>query len=563
MIALLIAASLAQSADRGGLLGLEREFVELVEKLTPAVVRVGDAFSGVVLDARGYLLTDRAAAGEPREALEVWFPSGRSGRADVIRTDAATGTALLKLRGRGYPFLPPGDSGEVRPGDWALVLGNAFSSAREGQPSVTVGVIAAARKSALYLTAAVNPGNEGGPVVASTGELIGVTMRTRGDGDLGQAIPIGAIRAAYGSVDEVKTLFRAPRSRSSRPPRFSGFLEDGIGEAARRVAPSLASLLVKRKAPAPVAEEKKKEEGATPSEKKEPPPSPPDRSRRPPGLPPPPPAFQLAPRTAPLTAVVVRPDGLLVASAHFLKDDVEGVEAVLADGSRHPARLLGRDETRGIALLQVEAKGLAVPELRSDPEVGELVAALGSPFGGEEREPLLVSTGVLSNRGRLNRRLSALQTDAAVNPANAGGALVDLRGRVVGILVLAEVETYGINSGVGFALPVQGLLDSIPELERGRVVKAGYLGVITSPFLLPDGGVQLEEISADTPAAGAGLRKGDVLLSFNGEELADLRRFQYLIRGQPAGSLVRLVVRREGKGLDVAVTLGVRPENPK
>jgi S1-C subfamily serine protease len=562
MIALLLAASLAQNADRGGLIGLEREFVELVEKLTPAVVRVGETFSGVVLDARGYVLTDRAAAEKPREAVEVWFPRGRSGLADVVRADPATGTALLRLRGRGYPFLPPGDSGEVRPGDWALVLGNAFSSAREGQPSVTVGVIAAVRRSSLYLTAAVNPGNEGGPVVGSTGELIGVTMRARGDGDLGQAIPIAAIRAAYGSLDEVKTLFRAPRSRSSRPPRFSGFLEDGIGEAARRVAPCLASLVVKRKPPEPVAEEKKKEEGAAPSDKKEPAPTPPDRSRRPPGLPPPPPTFRLAPRTAPLTAVVVRADGLLVASAHFLQDDVESVEAVLADGSRHPARLLGRDDTRGIALLKVEAEGLAVPELRADPEVGELVAAIGCPFGGAETERLLVSTGVLSNRGRLNRRLSALQTDAAVNPANAGGALVDLRGRVVGILVLAEVETYGINSGVGFALPVPGLLESITGLQAREVVKPGYLGVVTSAFLLPGGGVQLEDVAPETPAAVAGLKKGDVLLSFNGEELADLRRFQYLIRGQPAGTAVRLVVRREGKGFDVTVTLAVRPENP-
>jgi S1-C subfamily serine protease len=266
----------------------------------------------------------------------------------------------------------------------------------------------------------------------------------------------------------------------------------------------------------------------------------------------------------------------------------EEVFVEFADGNRVPAEIVGDDPNADVALLKVNPAGLGLTPLRlghSDRlQVGEPVAAIGSPFG--ERQSL--SVGVISAVDRNIESLTrfqignAIQTDAAINPGNSGGPLLDARGRVIGVNAQIKSESGG-GEGVGFAVPVDAVARSLRELRQDGRVEYGYLGVTTLalwPQLarrldleVRDGGL-VQEVEEDSPAEEAGLRGGgaeiefqatplstggDVVVAVNGRRLTRTQDLADVISSMSAGERVRLDVLRDGKRRTIEVELGQRP----
>jgi S1-C subfamily serine protease len=266
----------------------------------------------------------------------------------------------------------------------------------------------------------------------------------------------------------------------------------------------------------------------------------------------------------------------------------EDVFVEFADGNRVPAEIVGDDPNADVALLKVDPAGLRLTPLElgsSDSlQVGEPVAAIGSPFG--ERQSL--SIGVISAVDRNIESLTrfqignAIQTDAAINPGNSGGPLLDSRGRVIGVNAQIKSESGG-GEGVGFAIPVDAVSRSLRELREDGRVEYGYLGVTTLP-LWPqlarrldlearDGGL-VQEVEEDSPAEEAGLRGGgeeiefqatplrtggDVIVAVDGRRLTRSEDLADVISAMSAGQRVRLDVLRDGKRRTIEVELGQRP----
>ena len=266
----------------------------------------------------------------------------------------------------------------------------------------------------------------------------------------------------------------------------------------------------------------------------------------------------------PTTGLVVREDGLIVTTSFATHRNPRHIIVSLADGRSLVAKVLGRDDARGLVLLRVDAEGLPVPRFAA-PEalrVGRWAVAMGRGLGRPwaDASPPAVSRGIVSGLHRVGGR--ALQTSAAVSPVNYGGPLVAIDGSVLGVLVplaldggMASVDIY--DSGIGFAIPAPDLLRLLPRLERGEHLKPGFLGV--DPDRLSKDGVRVAAVVPGSPAAGAGLAQGDVILSVDGEKTGLFWQLRRLLGSRCAGDALELEVRRGTETRTVEVTLGEAP----
>jgi S1-C subfamily serine protease len=296
---------------------------------------------------------------------------------------------------------------------------------------------------------------------------------------------------------------------------------------------------------------------------------------------------------------VVDGQGYIATNAHVVTiEDLSGttkranrIYVAFLDGNRVSAEIVGADLNADVALLKVDPEGLKLTPLPlgvpETIEVGEPVAAIGSPFG--ERQSQSLSVGVVSALDRSIQSLTqfeigdAIQTDAAINPGNSGGPLLDAQGRVIGVNAQIRSRSGG-GEGVGFAVPVDAVRRSLRELrERGRV-DYGYLGVGTQ-VLYPqlaerlDLGVRtgalVQQVEEDSPAEDAGLEAGDdeitfqdrpvltggdVIVAVDGKRLTLHADLADVISSMSTGDRVRLQVLRDGKRRTVVVTLGRRPD---
>jgi S1-C subfamily serine protease len=294
---------------------------------------------------------------------------------------------------------------------------------------------------------------------------------------------------------------------------------------------------------------------------------------------------------------VLNTDGEIVTNAHVVTDESSGkrkpakeVFVEFPDRNVVPAEILGFDPFADVALLRVDPDGFTLHPLElgndADLQVGQPVAAIGSPFG----EMQSLSSGIISATDRSVKSLTdfqiegAIQTDASINPGNSGGPLLDAGARVVGINQQIETNS-GANDGVGFAVPVSAIKRSIAQLEADGTAEYAYIGV-SSQALYPQlaeklgldttfGGL-LAEVVPGGPAEKAGLKGGDkevrfqagkwstggdVILQVDGQDVIQPDDLARLVAARKPGEKVTLTVLRDGTKEQVEVTLGERPDS--
>lgn len=271
----------------------------------------------------------------------------------------------------------------------------------------------------------------------------------------------------------------------------------------------------------------------------------------------------------PTSGMVWSSDGLIVSSAFNFVREPAIITVVMGDGRRFVAKLVARDMIRRVALLKVEAHDLPAPEWAPNDEirVGQYAIACGRGFGGATPS---VSVGMVSALGR--RAGNAIQTDAKLSPANYGGPLIDLDGRVLGVCVplaggggdLAGVEWY--DSGIGFAIPRDRIEAVMSQLAGGTNIEPGRIGVVLGMTSSEEeeGGeeapseprrVKITMIADPSPAMKVGLKPEDIILAVDGKPVGEIGELQRRLSDMEAGTEVTLSIDRDGTPMAVKVTL--------
>lgn len=273
------------------------------------------------------------------------------------------------------------------------------------------------------------------------------------------------------------------------------------------------------------------------------------------------------------TGVIINKDGTILTNNHVV-GNMDEISVELFDGRTVKAKILGTDPRTDIAVIKINSPNLTPIELGDSDkvEVGDWALTLGFPFGLSYTFTL----GIISAKGRSNLGLADfedfLQTDAAVNPGNSGGPLMDVEGKLVGIntAILAPTGTY---SGVSLAVPVNMALAVADSLKKNGSVIRGYLGIYPQDLsddlvkafkLKTNKGVLISDVAEDGPAGKAGLKAGDIVTEVDGKPVSEATQFRQLIASQAPGKTVTLKINREGSEKILKVTLGeLKTENEK
>ena len=268
------------------------------------------------------------------------------------------------------------------------------------------------------------------------------------------------------------------------------------------------------------------------------------------------------------SGVIATADGYILTNNHVVQAADE-IAVALADGRQFDARLVGADPESDLAVLKVEASGLPVITFGSDDalKVGDIVLAIGNPFDVGQT----VTMGIVSALGRSNLGINMfenfIQTDAAINQGNSGGALVDSTGHMVGINS-AIFSRSGGSIGIGFAIPTSLVRQVMNDLIRTGRVMRGYFGVEPEDItpeaaellkLARIDGVVLKGVQLASPAGRAGIEPGAVKQTINSQKVGSSRSMLNQIAQLPPGSTASVRVLRSGKEFEVPVTVGERP----
>jgi len=288
------------------------------------------------------------------------------------------------------------------------------------------------------------------------------------------------------------------------------------------------------------------------------------------------PQMQAQPRVALGSGWVYSEDGYIVTNSHVVRGATD-IRVKLYDrpddDREYQATVVGDDPRTELALLKIDA-GRKLPTLPVGDsgalEVGEWVMAIGSPFQLEQS----VTVGVVSAKGRMLdgpdqpfRMGDIIQTDASINPGNSGGPLVNTRGEVVAVNVAILSPGQAGNIGIGFAIPADTVRQIIPTLQAEGSVERGWLGVaiqnlnenLREAYHAPEGGVLVEQITPGGPAGSSDLQAEDVVVSVDGQAVKDTWALQKAVASHQPGDKVVLGIVRDGKPLQVEVTLGESP----
>jgi serine protease Do len=252
------------------------------------------------------------------------------------------------------------------------------------------------------------------------------------------------------------------------------------------------------------------------------------------------------------TGFVISDDGLIVTNNHVV-DGVDKIEVVFSDGTRSPAEIVGTDPKTDIALIRATAKRKYVPLSLGNSDSllpGDWVIAVGNPFGLDHT----VTAGIVSATGRdigQGPYDDFIQTDAAINPGNSGGPLLNLAGQVVGINTAINPQA----NTIGFAVPINMAKEILPQLEKNGQVVRGWLGVAVQPVtpeladamdLHTEEGALVSQVMDGSPAADAGLERGDVIVRFGSHEIHTMRELPRAVAETPVGTKVEVELVRGG-----------------
>jgi serine protease Do len=268
------------------------------------------------------------------------------------------------------------------------------------------------------------------------------------------------------------------------------------------------------------------------------------------------------------SGVIVSPDGIVLTNNHVI-ENAETIKVATKDGRELEAKLVGTDPQSDLAVLRVDHEQLPAIAIAdsSKTRTGDLVLAIGNPFGIGQT----VTMGIISAVGRANMGITDyedfIQTDAAINPGNSGGALVDMDGKLVGINTAIASQTGGYQ-GIGFAIPSNMAMQVESAILRDGKVTRGWLGVaaedVTSDLaraldLPPRHGALVSDVSRGGPAAGAGIQRGDVITAIDGTAIHDAGQLRTVIALDGKDRRVAVQLERRGKPMTVQVTLGEAP----
>jgi serine protease Do len=268
---------------------------------------------------------------------------------------------------------------------------------------------------------------------------------------------------------------------------------------------------------------------------------------------------------------IISQDGVVLTNAHVV-DDAEEVTVRLNDKREFKAKILGTDKRTDVAVLKIDAKDLPTAPL-GDPDrlrVGEWVLAIGSPFGFDST----VTAGIVSAKGRSlpdETYVPFIQTDVAVNPGNSGGPLFNLKGEVIGINSQIYSRSGGYM-GISFAIPIDVAMKVADQLRTSGKVSRGRLGVMIQELnadlaqsfgLDKPIGALVSGVEKDSPAEKAGIKSGDIIIGFNGKPVNSSRELPGMVGQTKPGSTSKLEVWRDGKKIEVAVTVGKLEGNEK
>jgi serine protease Do len=273
------------------------------------------------------------------------------------------------------------------------------------------------------------------------------------------------------------------------------------------------------------------------------------------------------------SGVIVSEDGLIVTNHHVIKGS-DKIKVVLADRREFPAELVLDDERTDLAVLRIDPGDKKLPHVAfrdsDDVEVGDLVLAIGNPFGVGQT----VTSGIVSAMARTQAGISDfsffIQTDAAINPGNSGGALVTLDGKLLGINTAIYSKSGG-SVGIGFAIPANMVKTVVAGALRGGDLVRAWSGLVGQSLtqdlaegfgLETPGGVIVAKVYPGGPADRAGVRAGDVILGLDGQRVADVASFRYRVATRDLGGTAELEIWRSRTNKTLDMPLGPAPEIP-
>ena len=261
------------------------------------------------------------------------------------------------------------------------------------------------------------------------------------------------------------------------------------------------------------------------------------------------------------SGVIIAGEGVIVTNNHVV-DDADLIEVALADGRRFVATLVGADDKTDLAVLRIDAADLPAASWGDSDtiEVGEMVWAIGNPYGLDRT----LTYGIVSAVGRRGLVGSSfgdfLQTDASINPGNSGGPLVDVQGSIMGITT--AIAQPG-SKGIGFAIPSNTARRVCEEILLHGFVDSGYLGVQPEDpppgYSTVSGAVLVRAVVPGAPADQAGIQPGDLVVRFDGERVAGSTHLSLLILNAEVGSDVPVEIRRGDRNLSIVVRVGRQP----
>ncbi|NGZ09721.1 MAG: Do family serine endopeptidase [Nitrospira sp. LK70] len=271
------------------------------------------------------------------------------------------------------------------------------------------------------------------------------------------------------------------------------------------------------------------------------------------------------------SGVILDSNGFIVTNNHVVEGATQ-ITVTLSDRREFSAKVVGTDPKTDLAVVKIDAKDL--PSLRwaeyDKLQVGDLVLAVGSPFGLSST----VTLGIISALGRGNVGIADyedfIQTDAAINPGNSGGALVNMNGDLIGINTAIFSRTGG-SEGIGFAIPSSIALDIVESLQKTGKVVRGWMGVaiqeitpaLAKSFKLPEQrkGVLISDVNENGPSHAAGVKRGDVVVAFNGKDVQSVSQLRNLVARTMVGKDAQIKVLREGKEQLLVVKVAERPSD--